>query len=186
MIQLDLAARAGDGDGIAEHYGFAYECNAILSLNRALSNRWFAIPAIARADSGHHHNRQTHDISVVRQKWGELQSVVPVEIKSHASLKDRQRYEALLVRGKMHLTIENLHSPRFTLEAIAAVYEGDATPRQRTIADSVTKQFMSMLRDYYAGERNDSVASSRSVTSFHDKSLVVEKYPGLSPVATVA
>jgi hypothetical protein len=182
IVRLELAAREDDIESLGEHIGFGYECNALLSLNRALSNSWFALPSLARADTGYHYSEQTHDLMVIRQKRGTIQNILPVEVKSSASLRDRNRFEALLVRGKMHLSVEGGHFPSVTLQAITATHEGTATKKQLAITQSVTNRFMRMLKDYYAGERKP-VATTRTITSFHDKTLVIQNHPGLSPVA---
>src|SRR5207245_1409084 len=99
--------------------------------NMKQSPTWFAIPAMTRSDSGHHHRQQTHDLLVIRQRWGELQNITPVEIKSAANQRDLRRYKALLVRGKLHLSVDGLHKPEEMLDAITAVYEKRATRTQR-------------------------------------------------------
>ncbi len=179
-VQYRLAAERGDTVAIAEFLGFGYEANALLSLNRTLSRTWFAIPSMTRSDSGHHHRNQTHDLLVVHQNWGEIKSITPVEVKASACARDRKRYRALLVRGKMHLSYPGKYKPGDTLEAITAVYEGRATKEELEIAEAVSGRFISMLRDYYEGERLGSIATSRSVTVFHDNSVVASRHPGLS------
>ncbi len=181
VIQLKLAATQGDVEAVGDHVGFGYECNALLSLNRLQSKTWFAIPAMARADTGYHHSEQTHDLLVIRQKWGNIRSMIPVEIKSVASNRDRNRYRALLVRGKMHLSPEGHYDPRTTLTAIAAVHEGVATRQETEIVERVSGRFMNMLSDYHAGEQLGHLAAMRTVALFRDNSLVIERHPGLRP-----
>lgn len=178
-IQQGLAWSSGNSEAAAEHVGFGYECNALLTLNRLQSPTWFAIPALARADTGYHHNRQTHDLLVIRQKWGEIQSVVPVEVKSAASARDRERYQALLVRGKMHLSLDGFHRPGETLRALGAVYRGDASKREQQTVHRVSNRFMEMLQDYYTGSYLGPVATSRVLPLFRDNARVVARHPGL-------
>lgn len=178
-IQLGLAWADGNTEAAAEHVGLGYECNALLALNRLQSPTWFAIPALARADTGYHHNQQTHDLLVIRQKWGEIQSVVPVEVKSAASARDRERYQALLVRGKMHLSLDGYYQPGETLRAIGAAHRGDATAKERQTVDRVSARFMAMLQDYYAGSYLGVVATGRVVPLFRDNTQVVARHPGL-------
>jgi hypothetical protein len=161
-------------EGVRDHSGFGYECNALLAFNRMLSQTWFAIPAIARADTGYHHRNQTHDLMVVHQKYGLLKTVTPVEIKAKAGKKDRRRYRALLVEGKMHLSVDANMGHEHTLDAITAVHEGTADEADEQIADSVTECFKSMVRDYYAGDVLGELAGRRTVTTFHDSSRVFE------------
>jgi hypothetical protein len=187
-IQMRLATQAGDIEAQNDHLGFAHECNAMLALNRMYSSGWFAIPAMARSDTGYYHPEQTHDLLVIRRKEGEIQNVLPVEIKAFASLKDRNRYLALLVRGKMHLCIDGQgnHLPDTTLHAITAVHEGTATKKETQIAATISQRFMNMLNDYYAGESLGNATAGGEFTEFHDKTLVAERHPGLGTIAIQA
>lgn len=179
-VQIEIMARAGCEDGVAEHLGLGYECNALLAFNRRFSKTWFVIPSMVRSDSGHYHRRQTHDLLVVHQRWGELIDVAPVEIKSAATVRDRQRYKALLVRGKMHLSVEGKFTPEHTLNAIAACYEGIASRREAEVADSISNRFMTMTKDYYAGKRLTELATAKSCTHFHEGDVVAARHPGLT------
>jgi hypothetical protein len=189
VVQLKLMSKENHIDGIAEHIGFGYECNALLALNRFTSPTWFAIPSMARSDSGHHYREQTHDLLLIRQKWGHIKSVIPVEVKAKASLRDRERYKALLVRGKMHLSVPGKCTPRDTLDALAAVHQGTATKQEAALLENVSGRFMDMISDYYAGKRLGRVATQRTVTLFRDNGFVVANHPGLGtdrPAAAAA
>ena len=179
LVQSHLLARDGDMAGAADHVGFGYEANALLAFNRYYAGTRFIIPAFDRADSGHYYGRQTHDLMMVEQSYGTIESATPIEVKSAAGVKDRQRYGALLVRGKMHLSAPNRWVPRYTLEAIAACYDKDANPEEEYIAHSVTGLFRDMVKDYKSGEPLADVVHSRNGTGFRDKTLVVQNYPGL-------
>lgn len=178
----DAVARR-DHEAIADHTGFGYECNALLALNRLKIKTWFAVPALARSDSGHHHPEQSHDLSIIRQKWGDIKSVIPVEIKSAANARAKRRYKSLLVRGKMHLSEPGKYLHTETLDAIEAVHTGEANKLQTKIADQASVKFLEMLRDYRSGQLLGNIATERSVTTFRDNSLVVANHPGLSVVA---
>jgi hypothetical protein len=169
-------------DRIAEHSGFGYECNALLAFNRLKIKTWFAIPALARSDSGHHHPEQSHDLSIIRQKWGTIKGVMPVEIKAAANARAKRRYKALLVRGKMHLSVPGKYPPTETLDAINAVHQGVATEEQQELAELASSTFIEMLRDYRSGEVLGGIATERSITTFRDNSVVVSKHPGLNLV----
>lgn len=172
-----------DHEAIADHTGFGYECNALLALNRLKIKTWFAVPALARSDNGHHYPEQSHDLSIIRQKWGDIKNVIPVEIKSAANARAKRRYKSLLVRGKMHLSEPGKYLHTETLAAIAAAHSGIATKSELKIANQASEKFIEMLRDYRSGEVLGSIATDRSVTTFRDNSLVVAKHPGLLVVA---
>lgn len=178
-VRLNLMVKEGNIEGVAEHSGFGYECNALLAVNRRLAATRFVIPSMIRSDSGYYHSQQTHDLLIIRQEHGHIQQVTPVEIKASASNRDRARYKALLVRGKMHLSVEGKFKPEDTLQAITAVYEGTATRAEKDIAEGVTSQMLSMFNDYCAGEDDTEVASTRSLTVFHKNTKVVANHPGL-------
>jgi hypothetical protein len=182
MQYLQAARARGDHSAAAAHAGIAYECNALLAHNRKLSSTWFVIPAMARCDSGYYHWRETHDLLVVHQKYGQLISITPVEIKAKASLRDRRRYKALLVRGKMHLSVPGKSQPEHTLHAISAMYTGSASQEDIRIANAATDRFSGMIRDYYAGTVLGDVATAGSVTVFHDNKQVRDRHPGLGVV----
>lgn len=186
MAYLEAAKARGDNEAVGNHSGVGYECNALLAFNRSLSPTWFAVPAMARSDSGYYHRKQTHDLLVIHQKYGLIRSATPVEIKSKASLRDRLRYDALLVRGRMHLSVEGKTRPEYTLAAIAAVHDSTATAEDYRIADSATRRFTDMVRDYYAGDLIGKVVGKHSATIFHDNPLVIARHPGLSKVAMVS
>lgn len=176
LVRLQLMNMEGNVEGIGEHYGFGYECNAVLGHNRMLDENEFAIPAMARSDSGHYYEDQTHDLLHIRLNDGRIESIIPVEIKSHTSKRDRDRYKALLVRGKIHLSRYGMHQPIDTLHTIGAAYEGVATPEETGIAEEVTDRFKRMIQDYRAGEKLGDVATARSVTAFHDNQVVVANH----------
>lgn len=176
VIQLGLAAIEGEIKAVSEHVGVGYECNALLAFNLKQSPTWFAVPATDRSDSGHHHRAQTHDIQVVHQRWGQLQSVTPVEVKSAATTKQRSRYSALVVRGKKHLSAVGHYLPHHTLEALTAVYDGTQTYDEESTAAVVASNMFDMVRQYQAGHELPDVASARTVTRFHDKGYVTAKY----------
>jgi hypothetical protein len=182
-VYIDLMAKNKNRYGLADHLGFGYECNALLSFNRGLTRTWFAIPSMNRSDTGYRYRHQTHDLLAIHLQGGKLESATPIEIKSKASLRDRQRYDALLVRGKMHLSTEGKHAPKYTLAAIAAVYGGRPTREERNIVDNASERILAMVRDYRAGRKIGDLATKHMVTVFRDDALVVARHPGLSKVA---
>ncbi len=126
-VQLKLALQEKNFDAIADHLGFGYECNAHLALLYLNNPNYVPIPSTYRAGSGYEYRSQTHDITIINQNWGRINRFYPVEIKAAASVRDRKRYEALLVRGKMHLSVEGKYLPLYTTEAFATCFEGDPT-----------------------------------------------------------
>lgn len=181
-VALNLASREGHTEAMGEHIGLGYELNALLAFNRRFDENWFVMPSLGRSDTGYHHPGQTHDLLVVHHEDGQIVSMTPVEIKASASNRDRKRFKALLVRGKMHLSMPGNFRPEQTLEAIEADYEGRASEGEQEIADGVTGRFVEMVRDYQAGARLARLATQKSVTVFRNKEQVLVNHPGLVSV----
>ncbi len=176
-VQCYLANKDGDIGSASEFRGFEHECNAYLSLLFMNDPRYIPLPSSARGGSGYDYPDQTHDIIVVNQHWGKILKTVPVEIKSKASLGDLKRYKALIVRGKMHLSVSGYYTPDHTQKAFAAVYEGSATKQDRDIVDHVTGTFRELLQLYQKGSKETTQTTS---TRFHGTSHLIERFPEFS------
>ncbi|MDB5166082.1 MAG: hypothetical protein JWM37_154 [Candidatus Saccharibacteria bacterium] len=179
-VQLNLALREGDDRGVGDHAGFAYECNFLLAFNRTISATWFVVPAMARCDTGYEYRQQTHDMVILQQRWGQIRSATPTEIKCRLKREDKERYDALLVRGKMHLSVDSQHSPSKTLAALSAVHEGTATLQQKRSVTALTERVTGMAKRYRAGETIGPRVTKRSLTHFRDARVVAEHYAGLT------
>lgn len=59
---MDICTKSGERMAADEHMGFGYECNASLAFNSGFSPTWFAIPSMARCNSGREYSEQTHDL----------------------------------------------------------------------------------------------------------------------------
>lgn len=176
-IQRELARKEGHTDAAGDYLGFEHECNALLALLFADDPRYFPLPSSARGGSGHDYPNQTHDIMVLNQHWGRLLKVVPVEIKASTTLRDIQRYDALLVRGKMHLSSNNLHSPEHIRNSFAAYYDGSATRRDNEAVYRVSCTIKELLRLYQQGKLKTDPDSS---TKFHDTDKLIPSHPEFS------
>ena len=180
-IQMNLALRSGDRLAVSDHVGVGHECNALLAFHSLKSPSLFAIPSSARADSGHHHPHQTHDLLVVQQKWGTILEMTPAEIKAKTSQNDRRRYKALLVRGKMHLSVEGRHSPEHTLRAFSAFFNNRQTPTERMITDHARQTILDLYWLYKKGDRLRDFASNTSRCQYRDASTLQAQHPEIAP-----
>lgn len=178
QVQMNLAERAGDVDAIGDFIGFGHEANALILLNTITDNRAFAIPSSGRAGTGYYYPRQTHDISLIMQHWGDIRKVLPIEVKASASRADRERYEALLLRGKLHLAIGNTRDPQGTLDPLTRHHQGVATKQDMKIIDYAEKNIINLIRLYKRGDRLGRTATSSTLTKFHDKRFVEHMYHG--------
>jgi hypothetical protein len=176
-IQRKLANRDGSLDAVGHLLGFEHECNAHLTLLHIDDPRYVPLPSSARGGSGTSYPEQTHDIVVVNQHWGKIRKVIPLEIKSKASLGDIKRYDALVVRGKMHLSITGRYSPEFTREAFAAYYDDTATRRDNLTVYQVTATIKELLKISPLGPIRN---KHDSPTSYHDFSVLERSRPEFS------
>lgn len=176
-IQRELAIKAGSAEATSQLIGFEHECNAHLALLYVDDPRYLPLPSSARGGSGTTYPNQTHDITVINQHWGKIRKVIPLEIKSKASLNDIKRYDALVVRGKMHLSITGKYSPEHTRNAYAAYYEGDGTKEDNLIVYQVTSTIKQLMKLYQQGGRQGTFDSP---TSYHDLTALRKTHPEFS------
>lgn len=174
-LQLRFAAKEHDREAVAAHVGFAHEANAMLTLLGLNDPRYIPLPSSARADTGYYHQNQTHDITVINQHWGDIKKVIPLEIKAKASARDRERYKALIVRGKMHLSVAGSNDPTRTTEAFSNVYNNTANPEDIHIVDHASSAVLNLLKLYQRGASN-AVENVTSRTKFHDARYVAPHY----------
>lgn len=175
---LERAYETDDTDAAAFHRGFLFEASALMALLYMEDPRYIPLPATARADSGYYHRDQTHDISIVNQHWGEIKKVIPVEIKSTASMRDKRRYKALIIPGKMRLSVGSVDSSD-TADAFYDLVHGTASPEQIAAIEHLSTQLREMLRLYQQGVSAEGVATD-GLTRFHDSRRVAKYYPELS------
>lgn len=180
-VQLSLAKQSGDLEAVGDHVGVGHECNALLAFHFLDSPSLIALPSSARADSGHHHPHQTHDLLVIQQKWGHIRDMTPIEIKSKVSQTDRLRYKALLVRGKMHLALVGHYSPEYTLKAFSALFNDTQTKQEHATTEYVRKTMLDLYWNYKKGEMLAGFASDSSLCRYRDASAVHAAYPEVAP-----
>ncbi|HSX43125.1 MAG TPA: hypothetical protein VLF59_03505 [Candidatus Saccharimonadales bacterium] len=171
---LRAARKADDSGAMGSHIGLAYECNTLLAHNRKYSSTWFVVPTMERCDRGTFYRRQTHDLLVINQRYGSILSATPVEVKARGGLADQVRYYALLVQGKMHLSVPGKDRPEYTLHAIEAVIAGTASEYEEAVAEAATQSLTNLIRAYHAGRVLSRAASKRSVTLFRGSEVVRE------------
>lgn len=174
-LSLDRAYKENDVITSAFHRGFLFEASALMALLYMEDARYVPLPATARGDSGYYFREQTHDISIINQHWGEIKKVVPIEIKSKASLRDKRRYKALVIQGKLRLSVGSI-DPRDTTEAFYDLVHGTSTVEQFVAIEQLSTQLREMLRLYQLGISAEGFAMN-SLTRFHDSKKVAQYYP---------
>ncbi|MBC7564667.1 hypothetical protein H7100_00330 [Candidatus Saccharibacteria bacterium] len=176
-LSLDRAYATRDIDAAAFHRGFLFEASALMAMLYMDDPRYVPLPATARADTGYFHREQTHDISLINQHWGEIRKIIPVEIKSKASNRDKRRYHALIIPGKLRLSIDGV-DPRDTVDAFYDLRHGQATTKQSMEIERLSTQLREMLRLYQLGVTPEGLAV-HSLTRFHDAKTVSQSFPEL-------
>lgn len=102
LVQLQHAQDARSNGNVATRVGFANELGTLMTITRLGCPSFFAIPAIIRADNGNYHKKATHDVRIIQQSWGTINSCIPYEVKTSDKPRDDD-YDAALVRGKVEL-----------------------------------------------------------------------------------
>ena len=179
-IGLDQAYLNKDIETAAFHRGFLFELSALMALLYMEDPRYIPLPATARADSGYFHREQTHDISILNQHWGEIRKIIPVEIKSKASPNDKRRYKALIIPGKIRLSVGTA-SASDTVDAFYDVVHSNASAEQYSAIEQLSTQVREMLKFYQQGISAEGLAMN-SLTKFHDSKKLGEYYPELKVV----
>lgn len=188
-VMLNLAEREKDTEAIGNMIGFLHETNALMALLYSEDPCYIPLPASSRADSGYYNQQQSHDIVVINQSWGEVKRTIPIEIKAAASLRDRKRYNALIIRGKMHLIVPRLtvneqggkdrYHPATALEAFTKVREGDGDAKALTATAHIVDTVRRLIILYQKGPKVG-MQAMKTVTEFHDATKVEAVYPELS------
>ena len=161
------------------HKGFLFEASALMALLYIGDPRYVPMPSSARVDSGYYNAKQTHDVTVINQHWGEIRKVVPVEVKSMASRRARKRYRALIVSGRLRLTVGDTTESSETAEAFYEMVHGDASTEQIAAIEQLSTQLREMLRLYQRGVSAEGVAIG-GLTRFHDSKEAAQVYPELA------
>ncbi len=177
-VSLARAEERDDEMTIAFHRGFLFEASALMALLYMEDPRYVPLPATARGDTGYYYPKQTHDISIINQHWGEIRKIIPVEIKSTPSRRANRRYNALVVPGRVRLSVSDAGSSD-TADAFYDLVNGNATAEQHIAIEQLSTQLREMLRLYQRGVTAEDVAVS-GLTHFYDSKEVARVYPELS------
>lgn len=178
-VHLNLAKAEGDKGGMGDLFGFIQEGIALMSMLYLNDPRYVPLPSSSKADSGYYHPDQTHDITVINQHWGNIKKILPVEIKSAPTLKEKNRFKALMIRGKMHLIIGDRYSATDTINAFTNVFEHSIDKSSQQIVDHAAMTVRELMTLYQKGDSAEGIAS-RSLTHFHRPDEVEKMYPELS------
>jgi hypothetical protein len=147
-VDLLQAQEARDEDAMGAYVGVAYETLGALTPNRILSPTLIALPTLARADNGEFYPQQTHDIQLLHLNWGNIEAVTTFEVKSRLRQKFLDRYDAMLLGGRVDLLMPGSRSPVDTIEALAREHDGTASGEDREALDGMTDKVVHLVRHY--------------------------------------
>lgn len=173
-----LARERGDWGAETHHKGLLYEASALMALLYMNDPRYVPLPSTTRGGSGYYYAKQTHDISLINQHWGEIRKVIPVEIKSFATKRAKRRYKALIISGCVRLSVGSANS-QDTAEAFYNLVHTRASAEEVASIEQIATQLREMLRLYQQGITAEGTAIN-SLTRFYDSRTVAEQYPELS------
>lgn len=175
-----VAAEMREDDRTARyHRGFMFEANALMALLYIGDPRYVPIPSTSRGGSGYYNTRQTHDILIIQQHWGELRKLIPIEIKSMTSKRARKRYRALIVSGRIRLASGETTESYETAEAFHAIAYKTATTEQLAAVERLSTELRDMLRLYQQGPTAEGVAVG-GLMRYYDAKVAARTYPELS------
>ncbi len=172
-----------DGAGIIASknmfVGLSHELNALVTFLYLDDPRYIPMPSTSRADTGYYHRAQTHDIMIINQHWGTVKKIIPIEIKANARLRDRRRYKALIIRGKMHLATSPDNDSE-TTTAYVHILNGEATATDIVDIERIATETREMLRLYQQGPTATDIAV-RSLTRFQHSVSLERAHPEIAP-----
>lgn len=111
--------------------GLAHEMSVFGLMHMMKDPRYVAIPSTYRGDNGIHHKEQAHDLSLIKQHFGAIRQIQPVEIKSRVSDEHRKRYWSTLLSTSAVIVSPNDDPITFN-RSMLDMLNGRASNRQIT------------------------------------------------------
>ncbi len=147
-LQKHFAKQDGRQDSVGEYSGLQHEINALLAFLYQENPKFIALPSTARGGTGYFYREQTHDLTVISQHFGDVRSILPVEVKARASGRDRRRYKALIIRGKMHLSSPRWYAPELTKDALKRYFNGEVNEGDEAFVESLGQTISELTVNY--------------------------------------
>lgn len=177
QVQRNLAVKGSRMDAAAHHVGLEHEINTLLVFLYHQDPRFIALPSTERAGSGYFNKEQTHDINVISQHFGEVRSILPVEVKARPSRKDRLRYKALIIRGRMHLSAPSVGDPAITKEVFRRCFNGESSEGDEAFMGSIVQTVSQLTSDYKKRGKYKPFYSKGSKMSYYNPESVLGDLP---------
>lgn len=130
-------------------YGLSHELSMLGLIHMMKDPRYVGIPSTYRSDNGVHKKQQTHDISLIKQHFGKVRQIQPIEVKSLVSDDCRKQYWSTLLSSREIIPSEH-GDPNIFNESMAAVFfdKANATPKQQMDVNIATSALVSTLKSY--------------------------------------
>ncbi len=180
-VRSKLAYLDHNYDVARSHIGVGHEANFLIAADSLDSPTFVAFSSFARSDTGHYYPQQTHDIILIQQKWGTVRDIMPVEIKAATNKRARNRYSALLIRGKIHLSYNTaIVEPENMRRAFVGLHLGVPTAQENRVTKEIRTNLLEMIHLYKSGAVLGEVATGRSLLRFRDLAALHKKHPEIA------
>lgn len=130
--------------------GFAYEISTTAAVTRLRSPTFFAIPAVVRSDNGIFLPEDTHDVQLIKQKWGTIRSAIPVEVKRSDARGEihSARYKSMMIQGTIHLNMPSAETPLHLAYYLDKELRGQASRQEIKELNEITSSVLNEATSY--------------------------------------
>ncbi len=128
-------------------YGLAHELSMMGLIHMMKDSRYVTIPSTYRGGNGTYHKSQTHDLTLIKQHFGHIRQVQPIEVKGHVVDRHRQRYWSTLLSSEeliSNLSVDPMVFNRSMLE----VFNGNASEAQFEAVQVAMSSLVASLKTY--------------------------------------
>lgn len=127
--------------------GLGYELGTLMTVTRLKCPSFFAMPTTARADDGTFYREETHDVRLIRQSWGTIESCIPYEVKPSDGL-NRDRYRSAYVRGRVELMMPSATQPLDLVTYMDRELRGNISLEHLAELNEITSRVLRQAVDY--------------------------------------
>ncbi len=179
LVKLDTISIAKEyikHTPVKRRSGLAHEMVTLCLLHAVGNPKYVSIPSTLRGDNGTYNKSQTHDLSVIKQHFGEIRQVQPVEVKNHVSDLHRSIYWPTLLSGEDILTRPDgsMQTHAMVLGALKAMHENRAREIQEQMIEHATGKIISKLSEYRTTGRPKNSRGLHTRTRFYGENQPVD------------
>ena len=129
------------------------------------------IPSTYRGGNGMHHKSQTHDLSLIKQHYGAIRQIQPLEIKTTVADHHRQRYwSTLLSSGTIISSLSN--NPAVFNRSMLDVFNGNVSEAQFQAVQVAMDSLVQSLKTYRTAGKPKR-HSMHTVTQFYGRNQFI-------------